>query len=498
LWGDEAFVAVTLLERDFAGLSHPPEFYQIVPPGFLWTEWLAVHWLGSGELALRLIPFLAGVASLLLFWRFCREVTTRRTTLVAVAILAASFYPVRHAAEVKPYATDLLVSLILSAMGWSVYRRIDSLPRWLALIAAAVLGVWCSYPTVFPAGAVVMLLGATAIRRRSAGAGLLWGVYCGLLVASWGAMYFYFAGPQSRASAFLTELKTWRDAFPPMTHPWRLPLWLIKVHTGLMLAYPQGGHHYASAPTALLALAGCVRIAKRKARRPLLLLLLGPLIPAMLAAALHRYPYGTSTRVMLYMAPAVCLLAAEGLIAVLRLSHRSNRGPIIVAGLLAIFPITGIAHDLIWPYVGFDNVVQRRLTRRLAEIAAPGDEYVVFNSVTPPPLIPDLMITRWLQRVAVARYYLRSAIPARIRWEPPPATVCPAAGGHLRLVIQRHGDDRFFSEQRLANYQSTVATTLGLPQLFDRFDLPNGESWTIWSYPSSVPGNAHTLRSGPD
>ena len=33
LWGDEAFVAVTLLERGFAGLSRPPEFYQIVPPG---------------------------------------------------------------------------------------------------------------------------------------------------------------------------------------------------------------------------------------------------------------------------------------------------------------------------------------------------------------------------------------------------------------------------------------------------------------------------------
>jgi hypothetical protein len=275
-------------------------------------------------------------------------------------------------------------------------------------------------------------------------------------------------------------------------------LWLIQVHTGLMLAYPQGGHHFASVPTALMVIAGCVRIGKRSVRRPLLLLLLGPLILALIAAALHRYPYGTSTRVMLYMAPAFCLLAAEGLIAVLRLSHRSNCGPIIVAGLLAVVPIAGTAYDLIRPYVGFDNVVQRRLARRLAEIAAPGDEYVVFNSVTPPPLVPDLMITRWLQRVAVARYYLRSAIPARIRWEPPAGTVCPEAGGHLWLVIQRHGDERFFSEDRLANYQSNLATRLGLPQFFDRFDLPNGESWTIWNYSSSVREDAQPRRSGPD
>ena len=69
------------------------------------------------------------MASLLLFRHFCRKATTRRTTLIAVAILAASFYPVRHAAEVKPYATDLLVSLILTTMGLSVSRRM-TLPRW--------------------------------------------------------------------------------------------------------------------------------------------------------------------------------------------------------------------------------------------------------------------------------------------------------------------------------------------------------------------------------
>src|SRR5262249_58746776 len=131
--------------------------------------------------ALRLIPFLAGVVSLLLFWRFCRGATTHRTTLVAVAIFAASFYPVRHAAEVKPYATDLLVSLILTTIGLAVYRRTDSLPRWLGLIAASAIGVWCSYPAVFPAGAVAILLGTAAVRLRSGRLFVLLPVYWGLV-----------------------------------------------------------------------------------------------------------------------------------------------------------------------------------------------------------------------------------------------------------------------------------------------------------------------------
>jgi hypothetical protein len=63
LWGDEAYVAVNILTRDLAGLARPLEFFQIVPPGFLWVEWLVVHGLGSGERALRLVPYLAGVVS---------------------------------------------------------------------------------------------------------------------------------------------------------------------------------------------------------------------------------------------------------------------------------------------------------------------------------------------------------------------------------------------------------------------------------------------------
>ncbi len=483
LWGDEAFVAVTMLERDLAGLSRPPEFYQIVPPGFLWCEWLAVRWLGPGECALRLVPYLTGVASLVLFWRFCRGVATRRTTLLAVAMLAASFYPVRHAAEVKPYAIDLLVSLAITALGWATFRRPASLLRWVALIATAVVGVWCSYPAVFPAGAVALLLGARAIRERSGRVGMRVVTYGALLVASWGVMSVLFAGPQARASAFLTELKTWRDAFPPLSEPWRLPWWLIEVHAGMMLAYPQGGHHFGSTLTALLVIAGGVRMARRPGRRPLLLLWLGPLVLAMSAAALRRYPYGTSTRVMLYMAPAFCLLAAEGFMALLRRRRRARRGPIAIAGLLGLFALAGMAHDAVWPYMGYDNLVHRRLARQVTALLSPGDQAVVFNSVTPPPTIPDLMITRWLQRVAVVRYYLRRCAEVPIRWEPDPRSVRPATGERVWLIVQRHGDDRYFSEERLAAYQASLEERLGQPQFFGWFSLFHGESWSIWVYP---------------
>jgi hypothetical protein len=495
LWGDEAFVAVTLLERDFAGLSRPPEFYQVVPPAFLWGEWLVSRWLGAGECALRLIPYLAGVASLLLFRRFCRDVVIRRTALLAVALLAASYYPVRHSTEVKPYAVDMLVSLMLTVTGWAVYRRPESLGRWLALIATATAGVWCSYPAVFPAGAVAMLLGLRVIRVRSIREASLLALYCGSVAASWAVVFFYFAGPQARAAAFLTDLQTWRDAFPPIWQPWRLPWWLIRIHIGMMLAYPHGGHDFGSTATTLVVLAGCARIARRPARRPLLLLLLGPLTLAFVAAAMRRYPYGTSTRIMLYMAPAFCLLAGEGLMGLLLLKRRARIKPVMLAGLLAPFPIIGTACDVARPYMGFDNAIQRRVARFVSAYPVPGDHCVVFNGVTPPPPIPDLMITRWIQRVAVMRYYLQVYADVPIRWQPDPATLRLAPGGRLWLIVQRHGDNRFFSDEQLAAYQAALEARLGRPREIAPFFLPNEERWSIFVYrAASGDGQARRAR----
>ncbi len=494
LWGDEAYVAVNILTRDLAGLSQPLEFFQIVPPGFLWVEWFVVHGLGSGERALRLVPYLAGVTSLLLFWRFCREVSTRRATLVAVAVLAASFYPVRHANEVKPYATDLLISLALTSLGWSTWRHVRSYRHWAALSAATTAGIWCSYTAIFPAAAVTLLLGARAIRERSIRLVILWLACSLLMVLNWGVMYLGFAAPQARAAPFLTNLFTWRKAFPPLTEPGRLLWWLIDTHAGQMMAYPHGGHDFGSVLTALLVIAGCVRMGRRRVRRPLLFLLVAPLAPAMVAAALHRYPYGTSTRVMLYMAPAFCLLMGEGIIAALRHRHWIRYGPIVVAGVLAVVTLTFTARDLAKPYSSKDNVDHQRLARLVASRAGPGDQLIVFNSVTPPPPISDLMITRWLQRVAEVRFYLLSYASVPLRWEPDPETVIPGPGGNLWLIIQRHGNQRFFSEDRLAAYQRDLEKRFGPPRIAARYSLSNNESWCVCVYtPASQPD--HLLKS---
>ena len=75
-------------------------------------------------------PYLAGVASLLLFWRFCRAGRQPADRVAGGRLMAASFYPVRHSTEVKPYAIDLLVSLMLLIDGLAASRNLRSRRAW--------------------------------------------------------------------------------------------------------------------------------------------------------------------------------------------------------------------------------------------------------------------------------------------------------------------------------------------------------------------------------
>lgn len=465
LWGDEAFLALSVLTRSLAGLARPLEFGQIAPPGFLGMEWGVVRLLGQSEHALRFVPYMAGMGGLVLFWRFCGGVAKRRVVLLAVALLAASYYPVRHANEVKPYAVDMFVALGLMTLGWRVWLEPRSGRRWAALVAAAVLGVWCSYPAVFPAASVGMLLGVRAWREKTPKL-LGWASgYLLLLAASWAVMAVTFALPQAKASSWLLDLSTWRNAFPPLTRPWRIPWWLLDIHTGNMLAYPHGGHHFSSTQTFLLVLLGAWALWRQPRRRPLLWLLLGPLPFALVAASLRKYPYGTSARIMLYMAPALCLLTAEGTVVLLRTLGRKalRRGPVVIAGLLALVMAGFAVADIHAPYNHRSDLEKRRLIRQWAGNTAPGDTWLVFDGATPLPRVRDLMVSQWVQRVAEFRYDVRRLAPVPAHWEPDPLTVVPPRGGRIWLLVHHHGCAKLYPDARLAAYEQALTARFGPP-----------------------------------
>src|SRR5689334_14470733 len=67
LWGDESMLCLNFLDHGYLGLARGLRNGQIAPILFLWGQLTALRLLGPSELALRLLPFLAGLGSLILF-----------------------------------------------------------------------------------------------------------------------------------------------------------------------------------------------------------------------------------------------------------------------------------------------------------------------------------------------------------------------------------------------------------------------------------------------
>lgn len=144
LWLDEAMLGLNLSERSFAGLTGSLDFNQAAPLGFLWVEKLAVVALGLGEVALRLWPWVAGIAALAVFATLARRLLSPRSALFAVTAFALSAALVYYSAELKPYSFDVLFAVLLPTLALAPRG-----PRPVALAAAGAIGVWFSYPLVF-------------------------------------------------------------------------------------------------------------------------------------------------------------------------------------------------------------------------------------------------------------------------------------------------------------------------------------------------------------
>jgi hypothetical protein len=312
LWSDECFLAVNFIRRGYLELLGPLENGQIAPILFLWVQRLAVALLGFSEWSLRLFPLACGLLSVILFCHLSRRVheSDPVSLFLAVGIFAVSVHPIRHAAEAKPYAADLLVAIILLILAVEWLHAPWRLGWLWSLTAAVPLALGLSNPAIFVvAGVWIGLLGPVWWGGR----GRARRAYCILaatIVLTFALLYLLVGRPQS-GGAMEGLRQYWAASFPPLADPARLVAWLVSVHTGSAFAYPGGGSAGLSTATAMATLAGASSMARR-GQKAVVICLLAPFGFGLLAASLRLYPYGTEARMMQFVAPAICLLTGRG------------------------------------------------------------------------------------------------------------------------------------------------------------------------------------------
>jgi hypothetical protein len=379
-------LCLNFLELDYRGLLRELHYCQVAPLLFLWGQLSALRLLGGSELAMRLLPFLAGLGALFLFWRLARLTLRPLAATLALGFLAVAVWPVSMGTFAKPYSFDLLLSLVLLVPAAHWLRRPERGRRLGVLILVTPLAMFGSYPAVFVGGAVSLGLLATAWRHGWR-ARLLFAVYNLTLVASflghyWTVGHGQMQSPTGRINTELDMRTYWAEGFPPAA-PLALLKWLVLVHTGQMTAYPVGSQDGGSSLTALLCLAGAWHFWKA-GRRPLLVLCAAPFALSFVAACLHRYPYGSSGRLTQYLAPAVCLSAGAGaaaLIERLRSATLQRRWAVGTCAAFAAVGLIGMGKDLVKPYRDVETRWMRDVMRALKAEAAPDAPIVVINPV---------------------------------------------------------------------------------------------------------------------
>ena len=371
LWWDEAFVAVNFLRRDFSGLLRPLDYGQVCPLLFLWVELAIVRVLGFSEWSLRSFPLLAALASVLLFRIVAVRLLDRPAALVAVAVFAVAFHPIRHAADLKPYSLDLLVALILQALALWWWNQPDRAGRLVALAAFGPIALACSHPAAFVAGGVGLAIAWPAWRTRRPDVRIALIAYLAAIGLTEAGLYAGFSRSQANSASGAMRAM-WVNSFPPLDSISGLIRWLLVVHTGDLIAYPCGGERGASLPALVACVVGCLSLLRSKGW-VVLAILLSPLGLGMVAAGLRLYPYGgpaphgSAARIMQYAAPAVCLLIGLGLSGALdrfRAVTKSDRPLRLASFALLVVGIVPLIDGYLHPYRAFQAEAARAFARK--------------------------------------------------------------------------------------------------------------------------------------
>jgi hypothetical protein len=373
LWGDEACLAIRLLDLPYDHALAPWVRDQVAPSGFVLLVKAAVAAFGASELALRLVPLLSGLAALPLFLHLSRRVLDWPGGLLALLLFCANPQHIRYAAEFKHYSLDALVTcgLLLLAV-----RTERSARACVGLLAAGSAAVWLSYPSVFVLGAIALVDLARAARPLP-GRERRWALAnAAAWAASFGASYLLTVGRAAESPELLYFWKT-RPGFWPLLPITRdTLLWPLERLPALM-ADP-GGFPGLGLAASLLLLVGILCISVRSRRAAVLLLL--PLALAMGASALSKYPvFG---RLMLFAVPLLMLMAGEGGGAVLRVTPRrwlQIPAAVLVGALLSV-PLRLAAEQARAPRPISDA---RAVLALLASRRQPGDSLYVFPYALP-------------------------------------------------------------------------------------------------------------------
>ncbi|HEX7960698.1 MAG TPA: glycosyltransferase family 39 protein [Terriglobales bacterium] len=369
LWFDEAMLAVNLLNRSYAQLLQPLDYNQGAPLGFLFLERLIGTHLGFGEYALRLVPLIAGICSLYLFYRLAQLLLPPRAVWIALGLAAVCPHLIYYSSELKQYSSDVLVATALALLLFNFVSRPPEVRNTALLALAGGIAIWIAHPAVIVLAGMGGAVLVSAFLRRD------WRRLTAFLiaVAIWSASFagFYLISIREVAKNNFFYLY-WAGAFMPhdltSIATWK---WLFQ-HLLSMFRNPGGA--FAEPAIICFFIGSFVTFCREREK---LWMLLSPVFIALVLSYLGKYPF--EGRLLLFLTPTFFLLIAAGVNYLLEDRRRS----VVIVGyallvLIAAQPIARSTKYLFGRKSGQEEEIRPVLQTVKAQ-SQPGDVCYIYH-----------------------------------------------------------------------------------------------------------------------
>jgi len=368
---DESALALNIIRRSFAGLWKPLDNDQGAPIGFLMIEKLVITVLGNHEYSLRLVPVIASILALPLFYMLCREFLSQPFAVIALVFLAMNEKQYDYCADAKQYSVDVLLTVALlylavKAMGNPLRGTAPSRRGLIALAVTGALGIWFSHPAAFVLGAIGVMAAMEWFNRRPRtgirdplGVALLW-------IASFGVNYLVALHRLSH-SQFMQTFWAEADAFAPAPKSMQALIWYKENFFEMFQSACSLGFEGLSALVFVLGVGWLYRRRKSAA-----LALILPIVFALAGSVLHKYPF--KERLILFICPLVAIFVGAGFV---YLFEGQRRAVGIVALLfLLITPLNKTRGYVKKPWVHNE---MRNLVSLVGKNHHPDDQFYVYE-----------------------------------------------------------------------------------------------------------------------
>ena len=308
LWADEAKLALNIIDRSYLELFQVLDYNQVAPIGFLLIQKLFTQLFGATEFALRLFPFLSGVASLLLIYHLAKRYLNPIAVPIATALLAFLPRQIYYSSEIKQYGSDLMIALLLVSVIHS-QSKILTMRQVLLFSGIGAIAIWVSHPAIFILASIaltqILVQSVRWIREKKSMQLSPWiFVYC-IWGASFVAFYLLSLSANSGNDTLLTSWAS-RRAFPASFTDLDWIFYSLKRFFRKPLDFPDPFFHMFALAIFVI---GFISLFWKK--REALLIFFLPVAITMAAAYLNKYPF--YSRVVIFLVPFFVLIMAQGL-----------------------------------------------------------------------------------------------------------------------------------------------------------------------------------------